>query len=170
MRAADMRNRSLPGVYAGSTSLRPFAEICCWQGCETKIDGVDAPLCRRHLAKAYRIFRSTYLWMLHEPFSETEPMPSAPPVGEPTIGQRDGVVYFVRFRDLIKVGFTTNMLSRMGSIPHEEILGTAPGTMADEKRCHAAFKHLRVSGEWFRPEPELLAFIADVASPHPARA
>lgn len=64
----------------------------------------------------------------------------------------------------MKIGFTTNMVNRMKAVPHEAILGTVPGTMVDERGYHAQFAHLRVTGEWFRAEPDLLAFIADVAA------
>jgi hypothetical protein len=33
------------------------------------------------------------------------------------------------------------------------------GTPADERRWHARFAHLRVTGEWFRADPELLVAI-----------
>lgn len=72
------------------------------------------------------------------------------------------VVYIVKLGDRVKIGFTTNLDQRMRDIPHEEILAVVPGTMDDEKRCHAAFAHLRVAGEWFRAEPELLAFAQEV--------
>lgn len=29
-----------------------------------------------------------------------------------------------------------------------------------EEYCHAKFAHLRMHGEWFRPDPELLEFIS----------
>ena len=85
---------------------------------------------------------------------------------QPTLllSERPGFVYFVQFQSMVKVGFTTNMQARMTAIPHEHVLAVVPGMLADEKRCHAAFAHLREHGEWFRAEPDLMAFIADVAT------
>ena len=48
------------------------------------------------------------------------------------------------------------------AIPHDDILGFLPGTRLNERQCHTAFAHLREQGEWFRPEADLLAFIADL--------
>ncbi len=87
-----------------------------------------------------------------------------PPPSKRQPRPKTGEIYFARLSDLIKIGFTTNLAERMKDIPHEALLGTKPGTMEDERRCHAAFNHLRVKGEWFRAEPELLAFITDVTS------
>lgn len=75
-----------------------------------------------------------------------------------------GLVYFVRLGNRVKIGFTTNLAARMAAIPHEEILGVMPGSLRDEKRCHAAFAHLRTTGEWFEDAPDLRAFIADIAA------
>jgi hypothetical protein len=36
--------------------------------------------------------------------------------------------------------------------------------MQDERGYHATFAHLRVTGEWFRAEPDLLAFIASLVA------
>jgi hypothetical protein len=75
-----------------------------------------------------------------------------------------GHVYFIRFSDRIKIGFTADLRTRLAALPWDEVLRTVPGTMADEKRCHAAFAHLRVVGEWFTDTPELREFIAGITS------
>lgn len=159
-----MGNRNNPGPYRGSNSIKPFTETCCWPDCLSEIGEVDAPLCTRHLTKAYRIYRTSHLWMLDH--AEDHALSGAleragkPPMKR--LRRTDGLVYFIRFGGLIKIGWTSDLQQRMASVPNEEILGTVPGTMDDEKRCHVAFAHLRVKGEWFRPEPDLLAFITDV--------
>lgn len=75
---------------------------------------------------------------------------------------RQGFVYFLRFHERVKIGFTTDIRGRFKAIPHDEVLGWVPGTRLDERRCHEAFAHLRETGEWFRAEPDLLGFIAGV--------
>jgi hypothetical protein len=144
----------------------PFADMCAWPECDGEIGEVDAPLCTRHLTKAYRIYRTSHLWAFDH---ATDHAMSAAleRTGRPKLKrarQTDGVVYFVRFGGLVKIGWTSNLKRRMSDVPNEEILGTTAGTMEDEKRCHAAFAHLRVKGEWFTPEPDLMAFISDVTA------
>lgn len=150
---------------AGYCETRPWAGQCVWPECEHNIDIIDAPLCKDHMIRVYVICQETYLWMMEpktvDPHSGREVKPPASRRRPPALR---GTIYFVRLGDLVKIGFTTNMARRMTVIPHEEILGAKSGTMEDERRCHAAFKHLRVKGEWFRAAPDLLAFIADVTS------
>lgn len=73
-----------------------------------------------------------------------------------------GTVYFVRFRDRIKIGWSSDPDKRIRALPHDEVLHLQPGTIEDERRCHAAFAHLRDRGEWFRMEPDLVEFIDDL--------
>jgi hypothetical protein len=74
-------------------------------------------------------------------------------------------VYFVRIGDLIKIGYSTHLEQRFRDLRPDEVLGVVSGTLQDERRCQAAFAHLQEHGEYFRPGADLLAFIADVASP-----
>jgi hypothetical protein len=75
-----------------------------------------------------------------------------------------GHVYFIQLGNRIKIGHSIDVRRRLTEVPHEQVLATVPGSPRDEARCHAAFKHLRTSGEWFRAEPDLLEFIADLPS------
>jgi hypothetical protein len=70
------------------------------------------------------------------------------------------VVYYIRIRDLIKIGYTTNMEARMNDLLADEVLATEPGGEPLERMRHAQFKHLKVRGERFRPEAELLSHVA----------
>lgn len=67
-----------------------------------------------------------------------------------------GTIYIVQLGDRVKIGFTLNMKRRMGQVPHERVLATFPGTLADEAAMHEAFAESRVTGEWFAVSPELL--------------
>lgn len=71
-----------------------------------------------------------------------------------------GIVYFIRFRDLIKIGTTQDLTRRLTAIPHDELLRTVPGGPDTEAQWHLRFRHLHVRGEWFRDEPELREAIA----------
>lgn len=76
------------------------------------------------------------------------------------VEDRPGFVYFLRFRDMVKIGYSDNPQSRTRAHPSDEVYGWLPGTLRDEKRCHAAFDHLRTTGEWFRAEADLMEFIS----------
>lgn len=60
------------------------------------------------------------------------------------------LVYYVRFGDRVKIGYTSNLANRMQAIPHDEILATESGTFAVEKARHIQFAELRITGEWFQ--------------------
>jgi len=69
------------------------------------------------------------------------------------------VVYYIRMRDTIKIGTTMNMGTRMPSLVPDEILATEPGSEPLERLRHKQFAHLRIRGERFRPEQDLLDHI-----------
>jgi hypothetical protein len=71
----------------------------------------------------------------------------------------EGVVYYLTFNGLIKIGTSTNVKGRMASLPHDELLATEPGSYELEKQRHRQFAHLRYKNEWFNPGPELQAHI-----------
>lgn len=68
----------------------------------------------------------------------------------------------------IKIGFTSKpwLNLRMKSLrtfcPYPiAVLGVMPGEASQERALHRRFKLCKVRGEWFRPEPELVQFIAE---------
>lgn len=74
-------------------------------------------------------------------------------------------VYFIRSGEAVKIGVSINVPLRTtvlatGSPWPVDLLAVMPGDRAAEKRLHRRFAHLRLKGEWFRAEPELLDFIA----------
>jgi hypothetical protein len=83
-------------------------------------------------------------------------------------------IYFIRSGDdgAIKIGRTLGsarerLAALQTSIPTPlflvaTIIGADPSL---EQRLHRRFRHLRVRGEWFRPEAELMRFIGEKASP-----
>lgn len=82
-------------------------------------------------------------------------------------GVPDGFTYFVRDGDAIKIGFSDRPKKRIKSLatgsPRElEVLAVVPASVADEFNTHQKFAHLRIRGEWFRSDPELLDFIEEV--------
>lgn len=81
-----------------------------------------------------------------------------------------GEVYFVTDGELIKIGYSGSAKVRMKALKSAagkdlRLLKVVPGTRDDESRFHKLFQHLRVHGEWFRRDPELLAFIEGRPTP-----
>lgn len=69
------------------------------------------------------------------------------------------VVYYVRKGRRIKIGFSANLPVRLAKLGGE-LLACEPGGLALERRRQAQFADARIAGEWFRPTPRLLAYIA----------
>lgn len=68
----------------------------------------------------------------------------------------DGVVYFVRAGEFVKIGFTTGCpFERMAALQTAnpvrlELMGTCPGGRCVEQLLHQNLSHARTEGEWFR--------------------
>lgn len=78
-----------------------------------------------------------------------------------------GFVYFVSDGRAIKIGFSERPDKRLTGLQVNTpntltILATVPAAVMDELSVQRRFEHLRVRGEWFRMEPELLEFIEAV--------
>lgn len=68
-------------------------------------------------------------------------------------------VYYARLGNRLKIGYTLNLRQRMSDIQPEELMATEPGGLMVEARRHKEFARLRVSGEWFRYEDELVEHV-----------
>lgn len=140
-----------------SVAPGPFNLVCWAPECELPVadETLHTQLCVRHLREAWAGFeviaeRDSSVW------------PNGKPLDHRDVTSEDarGVVYFARVGDLIKIGWTSNVKRRMWSINADAVFHTQPGTRHDERALHAKFNHLLVKGrEWFRSDPELLAFI-----------
>jgi len=81
-------------------------------------------------------------------------------------------VYFIRESDLIKIGFSANVRSRVMAIINGlrgkgELLGYMPGDRSVEKHFHQMFAADREYGEWFRVSDRLLTVISTMATLEP---
>lgn len=81
------------------------------------------------------------------------------------------VVYFVRNEEsgAIKIGTATDPQKRLwglrtASAAELTLLATTPGDRVTEHAIHDRFHAQRIRGEWFRPAPELLAYVESLAS------
>ena len=71
------------------------------------------------------------------------------------------VVYYIRYRDQVKIGTSMNPRLRLATLPHDEVLAFERGGRALEQRRHAQFADHRFPGtEWFAVHDELIAHIA----------
>jgi hypothetical protein len=83
------------------------------------------------------------------------------------------VVYFVQSTGpsgVIKIGSTARWAYRLKELGKAhpvplKVLGTLPGDKLTEDGIHLMFEHVRARGEWFLPDPVLLAFISERCGP-----
>ncbi|MET4637177.1 GIY-YIG nuclease family protein [Mycetocola sp. 2940] len=81
------------------------------------------------------------------------------PDGE-TVAPRVDVVYYLRFRDRIKIGTSVNPRQRFAGIRHDEVLAFERGNRLTEQKRHAQFAAHRLDGsEWFSAHEDILAHI-----------
>jgi hypothetical protein len=153
-----------PGRGDGRCSM--FDEDCT--PCNAAAGGSPFPLCPAHLAAVVD-------WAEGE-FGVPDVLPGACPLCGSTLGVRypsgwvcaacewrlgdtpdDGlpaprvdVVYYIRFRDRIKIGTTANPRQRLGRLWHEELLAFEQGDRLVEHRRHQEFASSRLGrSEWF---------------------
>ena len=70
----------------------------------------------------------------------------------------------------VKIGVAANVFKRLAQYrTHDPIrlrlVGLIDGDRADEKRLLGRFSEYRLHGEWFRPGPQLVEFIASLPPP-----
>ena len=140
----------LPGTLSTPTCVA--SDYCP----NVPVPSCPVPLCVKHISRVYH-FANDHLERAREEVQARQRKIGAKPALITT-----GTVYFIRFDTRIKIGFTTNLQKRMTDLHPDEILATAPGSLAVEKRLHGMFGEYRLVGEWFKPAPALLAYIARV--------
>lgn len=73
------------------------------------------------------------------------------------------VVYYVQRSDgAIKIGYTSNLTSRLSAfsiVTPVVLLATMKGARKAERAMHRRFAADRLGGEWFQPSPELMAHV-----------
>lgn len=78
---------------------------------------------------------------------------------------RVDVVYYVRWRDQVKIGTTANPRRRLAALPVEEVLAFERGDRLVERRRHEQFAaHRFPRTEWFRLHDELLALTDELSA------
>ena len=75
------------------------------------------------------------------------------------------VVYYIRWRDQIKIGTSINPRMRLAALPHDEVLAFERGGRSLEQRRHRQFADHRYAGtEWFSVHDALLEHVAELAA------
>jgi hypothetical protein len=72
---------------------------------------------------------------------------------------RSSVVYYMRIGNRVKIGYTTDLATRLADIGPEELLVTEPGGREVERERHNQFAALRSHREWFRWEEPLVSHV-----------
>lgn len=85
------------------------------------------------------------------------------PMPEVDTPARREYVYFIRFRDAIKIGVSHDVPRRLKELPWDEVLAVVPGSHWLERDWHRRFAGQRINGEWFKVTDGLLEAIKDAA-------
>lgn len=79
-----------------------------------------------------------------------------------------GVVYYMRFGDRVKIGYTSDLHARALEVPNDEVLAAEPGGYETERKRHLQFAEFKVPAfkEWFRLDRTLSDHIDDIRKRH----
>lgn len=145
---------------------------CCWPLCDSPPQSRSSPLCPDHALTVW----SRYDALNDEPsmtakqYNRWSRSRSRQQYQDQMRQEREsramspGWIYYVQVADRIKIGYTSDVASRIRSYPPEaKLLAVHPGTLALERDMHQQFKGSRAAGrEWYYPHQDLLDHIADV--------
>lgn len=116
------------------------------------------PLCIRHLAYVFE-----FICEQRDAKVGRETVPVDTHLAKAAFEAFPGRVYYVRVGQLIKIGHSRDLASRLRIYPPDaELLASEPGDASLETQRHAQFTHLLSHRrEWFRMAPELMEHIAE---------
>lgn len=147
--------------------------FCCAPDClDNVLELAPVPLCPTHVRETYEFgvalvdtWKSLETAQQRAEYIEQRYATSGPDFErqqQRAYAYGRGYVYFIRFSERIKIGWSRAPHKRIANLPFDEVLAVVPGTIQQERRYHERFAHLRTTGEWFRAEPELIDFIDDL--------
>lgn len=128
-------------------------------------EGMPFPICARHAIKLYHHLKVVLADAQADPLYAMHKLNAQIMSERREREKRENtsrhVVYYVRIGELIKIGTTTNLTSRLHQYPpSRELLAVEPGGTRVEHQRIKQFAHLLAYGkEWFRPGPDLLEHI-----------
>lgn len=90
------------------------------------------------------------------------------PAAEVPAKQGTHWVYYIRFGNRIKIGTSSNVRSRLNSLPFDEILALERGNVSVERERHRQFAAHLIAGqrEWFEDHAEIRAHAAAIRQEH----
>lgn len=144
-------------------TVKPL-HLCTWRDCEQPhAPLVGIPLCLDHARKAADAYQRLMAheeqqWRTEAEAKINSGLRLAPGETVP------GWVYYVEMDSTIKIGYTTNIDTRMRAYPPTaKLLAVEPGTRALERGRHSIFNaHLAHGREWFNDHPDIRTWIATV--------
>jgi hypothetical protein len=144
--------------------------ICCWPNCRFPVED-DLPLCGHHARDTAAIVNE---WPEDKGRVQLTPEDIARRKQRradylATKRGQWGQIYYIRLNDVIKIGWTSNLHSRLIDYnPGAVLLAHHAGTRTDERDLHRSFKPLRVHGrEWYDGNASIiLDHIAKVIDQH----
>lgn len=148
-------------VLKNLDKFQPIRDVVCvWDGCgNDSHPHLSAPLCMDH-AKRLTVQVVLLTQKDPKPLATKKQAKAAADVHRmDTPKERQGLVYFIQFGDRVKIGFTTDLPTRMKQLPHDKILALITGAVSDERKLHRKFDDIRITGEWFAADPRLFDFI-----------
>ena len=74
----------------------------------------------------------------------------------------EDVVYYIQFRDVIKIGTSRQLDTRLSLLPWEILHAVEPGDRIVERHRHRQFRLDHHLNEWFKPSRALKAHIDDI--------
>lgn len=149
-----------PGCEVGASTAWSFPDDSGWVMC-----GTHTELFIQQWGEARHVEpipdSRDHPWVTEQPYSWF-------PAGDRSPSRENERVYYVLVGDLIKVGYTTHLQSRLSHYPPgSELLAARPGTREDEARFHATHGQYRAYGnEWYRDCPEMRAVVQAVLDEH----
>lgn len=103
----------------------------------------------------------------------TRPRPGDLALTLPGAAARGGYIYLAETdapNGAIKIGQTKNLVNRLSSLrngcPYELWINAwywVESPVEEEQRLFERFAHVRIRGEWFGPDPDLLRFVDELA-------
>lgn len=93
---------------------------------------------------------------------------------KPTVTGKPTYLYFIECQEYIKIGLSVDPAERLKTLRKSgngtnaprgidlweaQLMRAEPGTLEDEQAMHKKFAHLRVEGEWFKAEGDLLDYV-----------
>lgn len=150
-----------------------WSSACCWPKCRnTTRNYADIPMCPDHLNHVTRLtaerrkaegdaILSTLEDAAHGDSREVRNRAQSTGRLPRDCTPREGVVYYVRVGQHIKIGYSKDLNRRMRAYPPDStVLGVEIGDTELERQRHARFEHHRALGrEWFIDCPDIREFI-----------